>query len=188
MTTLKQVVERVGPLDFRRGVRYILDVAEQLADVHSTGQLHRDVRPTNIVLNEIGRATLGPPYFLDDSRLPLIREQADLDWIFDAADCLAPEYATGMPKPDARADVYSLGCVFYFLFTGKAPLGGGSVSERLVRHQNHSRPDVLDARADVPQELARLCQQMMAKCRDDRPKPAAAVSGALCTWLDLRDA
>lgn len=186
MTTLKQVVERVGPLDFRRAARYVVEVAEQLVNIHATGRFHSAVQPSNIVLNELGRAELGPPYDDDDARCDVVVMVDEMQWALETADFLAPELALATRKADARADVYNLGGVFYFLLTGQAPFGGGSVPERLIRHQTESPPDVLNARPVAPPELAQLCQQMMAKSRDDRPKSAEAIAEILKTWLDRR--
>ena len=78
-------------------------------------------------------------------------------------DYMAPEQARNAKTADIRADVYSLGCTFYYLLTGKPPFAGESIADLIFRHWEDSRPDVRLLRSDVPEELSQFIQKMMAK-------------------------
>ena len=82
---LRQIVERVGPLDFKRAARYVQEIAQQLADMESSGQPLGDVRPTTIFLDETGAALLASTDF---DVCTDVSNMADHD-IIDIADCLA---------------------------------------------------------------------------------------------------
>jgi serine/threonine protein kinase len=96
---------------------------------------------------------------------------------------LAPEQAVDICLVDPRSDIYSLGCVLYFLLTGHPPFASRPMVGRLLMHQNPERPDVMDERPEVPQALADLCSRMMAKSPDDRPQTARQVVEEFATIL-----
>jgi serine/threonine-protein kinase len=189
MTSLQQVVRRVGPLDYRRAARYIDEVSQQLSSLHAAGSLHGDVRPAMLTLDEQGRARLGPRDAQEDADVAFVSSsKTDSQSVFEIADYLAPEQALNSPKADARADIYSLGCTFYFLLTGHPPYPGGSISERLLKHQVEPVTDLTNARPGTPTALANLCRQMMSKKPTQRPQTTEEVSSILTLWLASQDA
>lgn len=184
MASLKQVIERDGPLEFRLAARCIGEVAMQLSSLHGRGILHRNVCPAAILIDDSGRAELAHQKLrYDDEFLSL--EDADA---FDIADYLAPEQALNNLTADARADIYNLGCTFYFMLTGRPPFAVGSVSERLLQHQVAPVPDVAADRPGAPIALVNLCKRMMSKNRAERPASAAEVAAVLNVWLADQDA
>lgn len=187
MTRLKQLVERHGPLGYRQAARYVKDVALQLSGLHARNVLYRDLHPGALFLDETGRAKLQPSHSWrqEDPAVahPRIEERSDLE----IADYLAPEQVLNGSQVDARADVYSLGCTFYFLLTGHPPFPDGSISERLLKHQMATASAVTSERPDVPATLVRLCERMMSKKREDRPQTAAEVATILAVWLAGED-
>lgn len=88
--------------------------------------------------------------------------------LIGTADYIAPEQARDPCLVDIRADIYSLGCTLYFLLAGRPPFPGASLMQKLLQHQEAERPQVREARPDVPEELAVVVQRMMARRPEER--------------------
>jgi eukaryotic-like serine/threonine-protein kinase len=181
-STFRQVVERVGPLDCKRAARYVQEVAQQLSDRESAGLPLSDVRPSTIFLDTTGTARLAT-LELDAAAN---NENMPEGEVAEIADCVAPERAINSHKADRRADIYSLGCVFYYLLIGRAPFDG-SISERLYKHQTADPNAISDVRQDVPQSLVHICNRMMQKNPKDRFATADEVVEAIETWRSKSD-
>jgi serine/threonine-protein kinase len=171
--SLKQVVEREGRLDWRRAARCVVEVARQLGEIHGAGQVHGDVRPGSIFLEQ------GESVELGDTAHVFLYSSIDEESIPSIVECLAPERALGWPAVDGRADIYSLGCTFYFLLTGRMPFPNGTVAERLLQHQTATPKSLSGLRPDVPAAAVRVCEKMMAKKPGERYSTAAEVVEAL---------
>src|SRR5690606_26333690 len=103
--------------------------------------------------------------------------------VLGTADYLAPEQALDSHSVDARADLYSLGCTFYFLLTGHPPFTEGTLAQRLMSHQTKQPPAVTDERPDMPSELLAILEKMMAKNREERYQTAGEIAQDLGRWL-----
>ncbi|HYH60834.1 MAG TPA: protein kinase [Solirubrobacterales bacterium] len=146
---LGQLVADSGPLDPARVGRLIGQIAAGLDAAHAAGLIHRDVKPSNVVLelrsgSENAVITdFGLARILDDaSGLTLSGD------FLGSVDFAAPEQIEGSGT-DARTDVYSLGALAYFLLTGSAPFAGRSSAAKLVAHVNAERPRPSEAGAPV---------------------------------------
>ena len=171
---LQQVVEEDGPLDFETAADYIRQAAEGLSHGHGRKMIHCDIKPSNLLVNNQGVVKIvdmGLPRLTGDE------EDADQDddRVLGTVDYLAPEQALKEPDFDHRADVYSLGCTFYFLLTGHPPFPEGLLHERLMKHQAMEPTSIVQERPDTPADLEALCQKMMAKRPQDRPQTAEEV-------------
>jgi serine/threonine-protein kinase len=111
---------------------------------------------------------------------PVITQQGK---VMGTAAFLAPEQATNSHAVDIRADLYSLGCTFYFLLAGDEPFKGETPFNIVVQHRKSEPPDLQKLRPDVPPGVIAIVRKLMAKKPDDRyqtPAELAAVLGPFC--------
>ena len=92
-------------------------------------------------------------------------------------DFVAPEQARNPRGADIRADIYSLGCTFYYLLTGEVPFPGGTPTEKMLRQARESFPDL--KRTDVPDDVKAILNKMTAKKADQRYETPDEVAEAL---------
>lgn len=178
MSTLQQVVDRVGPLEVVRITHYVFDIIAELRQLHARGTPHGEVCPASAMLDEMGKVRLTSPVGI---------ENIDTARVRNVVSCLAPEQALAASSVDCRADIYSLGCRMYFLLTGRHAFNcDGMISECLLKHQVESPTAVLAIRPDTPAEIVALCNRMMAKAVVDRPQTVVEVSDVLESWADTR--
>ena len=102
------------------------------------------------------------------------------------ADYLAPENALASQRADGRADIYSLGCILYYLLTGHPPFPDGTISERLLKHQVEKPPGILKDRPNAPSKLLEICEKMMAKAPQERYQSTDELLADLRT-IEVRD-
>jgi eukaryotic-like serine/threonine-protein kinase len=197
---LDRYVRRAGPLPISQACDYIRQVAQGLQHAHQLGLVHRDIKPANLFLINpplLGAAGTPPTRRGPDSVVKILdwglaRLRSDAEGVTDptsidldaekgmligTADYIAPEQAVDPCLVDIRADIYSLGCTLYFLLAGQPPFPGVSLMQKLLQHQDAERPQVREARPDVPEDLAIVVQRMMAKRAEDRyPIPLLAAA------------
>lgn len=180
---LAEIVQADGALPCRIAADYVRQAALGLQYAHQAGMVHRDVKPGNLFVS-----TDGVIRILDlglaqhfDSEESLTREYNER--VLGTADYLAPEQAVDSHSADARADIYSLGCTFYFLLAGWPPFREGSLTQRILAHQTKSPPPLASIRDDVPEVLRSLIDQMMVKVRTRRIQTADEVAVRLAEWL-----
>ena len=173
--TLAEVVEREGPLPVSKCCHMVAQAASGLQHIHESGLVHRDIKPSNLMWCPSLEETTGPGQLkILDLGLALLSDDgadSDLtshDQVMGTYDYIAPEQARRSHDVDIRADIYSLGCTFYFLLTGQPPFSNASIAEKLVAHQLESPTSITELRPDVPAEVAAVVDRMMAKSVDDR--------------------
>ena len=187
---LNVTVRETGPLAYVDAARYIYQAARGLGHAHAAGFIHRDVKPANLLVDSKGAVKI---LDLGLARFTAEDDQASLTVAYDenvlgTADYLAPEQAIDSHAVDARADIYSLGCTFYFLLTGHPPFPDGTLPQRLMAHQKDPPPDIRKDRPDAPPDLVEICLRMMAKKAADRFQSAGEVAAALGQWLKSQNA
>jgi len=183
---LHTIVRDSGPLGCPVAADYIRQAAEGLAHAHQAGLIHRDVKPANLLVardNLIKLLDLGLARFTGEERASIT--VAYDENVLGTADYLAPEQALDSHRVDARADIYSLGCSFYYLLVGHPPFDEGTLPQRLMMHQKAPPPGIHQFRPDAPDDLAEICLKMMEKKPEDRFQTAAAVADVLADWLTI---
>jgi serine/threonine-protein kinase len=181
---LQILVKKHGPLPYPLVADYIAQAAHGLQHAHDQGLIHRDVKPANFLINTDGVIKvldLGLALFQDQDDASLTMEYNDK--VLGTADYLAPEQALNSHTVDNRADIYGLGCTMYFLLTGHPPFPDGSISSRIIKHQNTMPPDIRVDRPDCPGELDGICVKMMQKDAKFRYQECNQVAQALEAWL-----
>ncbi len=181
---LQVIVKEKGPLAYHVAADYIRQAAIGLAHAHAAGLIHRDIKPANLLVDRSGVVKvldLGLARFTEDDKASLT--VAYDENVLGTADYLAPEQALDSHGVDARADIYSLGCAFYYLLTGQPPFPEGTLPQRLMMHQKSPPPDITKKRPDAPSDLVNICLKMMAKKPAGRYQSAAEVAEALAEWL-----
>ncbi len=182
---LATLSRREGPLEPTKACRLIHEAARSLAYAHERGLVHRDVKPSNIMLS----ATDGTVKVLDFG-LAVTVDSALSDYFSGTPDYAAPEQIATPREVDARADVFGLGATLFRLLTGQAPhLVGGEVSmtERMARISREPPPPVQTLRKDLPAGLAALVDRLLAMDRTKRPQSAVEVAVLLAPFAGLSE-
>jgi WD40 repeat protein/serine/threonine protein kinase len=190
-TDLAKQVKKHGPLPVEQACDCIRQAALGLQHAFERGLVHRDIKPHNLLLTRTGGARQPPAAVVKVLDMGLARLNAHGDDEYSSStltqegavmgtpDYIAPEQAMDSRSADIRADLYSLGCTFYFLLTGRVPFPGGTVMEKLFRHQTQPPPSVLSLRPDVPPSVAAVVHRLMAKRPADRYQTPAELIVAL---------
>lgn len=168
-----------------QAAEYIRQGAEGLAHAHENGLIHRDIKPGNLLIDAKGNVKLldlGLARFFRADEEESLTIKHD-EKVLGTADYLAPEQAVDSHAVDERADVYSLGCTFYFALTGHPPFTDGTLVQRLLAHQTKVPPPISRYRDDVPAGLTDILSKMLEKRKEDRYQSARAVADALAKWL-----
>lgn len=198
---LSRRLEESGPLPVLEACEYIRQTAIGLQHAHERGLVHRDIKPHNLLIADC-RTTI------DDlnEKSAIANHQSAILKILDMGlargpgtsgedgitregvlvgtlDYLAPEQARNSKLLDARSDLYSLGCTFYHLLTGKPPYPDTSGLEKLLQHQQDEPAALEKLRPDVPPQVAAIVRKLMAKKLDERYALAAEVADALGQYL-----
>ncbi|MBM80637.1 MAG: hypothetical protein CMJ78_08600 [Planctomycetaceae bacterium] len=143
-------------------VNYILQIASALKHTASMGVVHRDVKPSNIIVTTSGRAKL-VDWGL--ARRETGESSADLTvegTTLGTFDYISPEQAKDPRNVDVRSDIYSLGCTFYHMVAGEPPYPTGTPLQKLLNHQGKDPPDPSKKNRQVSEDLSIIIRKMMA--------------------------
>jgi eukaryotic-like serine/threonine-protein kinase len=172
-TDLASAVDSQGALPPIAAARAILDAARGLHAAAKAGLIHRDVKPSNLVLLPDGRVKVtdfGLAKPVDPGSEPALTA---LGVVVGTPDYIAPEQARG-ETIDERVDIYALGGTLYFLLTAMPPFRTGNAADDkylkvVARHLKNPAPDARERNPGTDDELAELTRQLMSKKPAERP-------------------
>jgi eukaryotic-like serine/threonine-protein kinase len=183
--SLESVVAVAGPLPPERATHILYHVASALSEAHQVGLIHRDIKPANIILCRQGGVD-DVPKVVDFGLVKDVERGAKVsltqgDVIAGTPLYLSPEAITAPDAMDARADLYSLGAVGYFVLTGTHVFDGRTTVEVCAKHL-HEAPEPPSRRIGrrLPEDLESLLLDCLAKQPQNRPSTA----GELCRRLE----
>ncbi|MDA0833414.1 MAG: SUMF1/EgtB/PvdO family nonheme iron enzyme [Planctomycetota bacterium] len=179
---LSALVKKEGPFPLVKTVNFILQAAKGLEAAHAVGIVHRDIKPANLLLDKKGTVKIldmGLARLNGDEDTATQAELTGTGTVMGTVDYMAPEQALNTKTADARADIYSLGCSFYYLLTGKATYGGDTLMAKLLAHREHPIPSLRASNPEVTEHLEAVFCKMIAKKVEDRFQTMTEVIAAL---------
>ncbi|MGR6963349.1 DUF6777 domain-containing protein [Geodermatophilus sp. URMC 61] len=180
---LGEVLAAQGPMTPARAVAVIGQVAAALDAAHGAGLVHRDVKPSNVLLADDGH---GPHCYLADFGVVAAvggsRRHTTAGTTVGTIDYIAPERLLGRPT-DHRVDVYSLACLLYETLTGRPPFQADEIPALMYAHLTLEPPRASEAVPDVPASLDEVVARGMAKDPDRRHRSAGELAAAAAAAL-----
>ena len=169
--TVRDILRDGQAVPIEEAIEITAGVLSALEYSHHAGIVHRDIKPANVMLTPTGAVKVmdfGIARALADSAATMTQTQA----VIGTAQYLSPEQARG-ETVDARSDLYSAGCLFFELLTGRPPFIGDSPVAVAYQHVREIAPAPSAVASDVPEVLDRICAKSLAKERDARYSTAA---------------
>jgi len=185
--TLEELINAHGPLSPARTIHVLRQVCGALAEAHSIGLIHRDVKPANVVLCERG----GAADVVKVVDFGLVKDLGDDTGVTQANTLagtplyMSPEAVRDPTSVDARSDLYAVGAVAYYLLTGKDVFEGATILE-VCSHHLRSTPVAPSERVgrELPDDLESLVLSCLEKDAAARPKDARTLGAALGRCAD----
>jgi WD40 repeat protein len=171
-----------GPLDFRESAEIVRLVAAALDHAHRRGIVHRDVKPSNVLLDDQGE-----PHLTDFGLARKLEGEIALTvqgQILGTPAYLSPEQADGNSKEvDGRSDVYALGVILFRLLTGQLPFESNSLESLIRQKLTSDPPGPRQINPAVPRDLDTICHKALERLPGDRFDSAGDMADELWRWL-----
>ena len=184
---LAKMVKTKGPLPVAHACYFIHQAALGLQHAHERGMVHRDIKPANLILARDGKKAIVKVL---DFGLAKVTSEGQTDsgltregQMLGTPDYIAPEQIRDAQSADIRADIYSLGCTFYYLLTGGPPFRGDHLWDVYQAHFSMEAGPLNLVRPEVPVELAAVVAKMMAKEPGRRFQTPGEVARALTPFF-----
>jgi eukaryotic-like serine/threonine-protein kinase len=185
---LESLVDRFGPVAPDRAVKLLRQVCQSLAEAHAEGLVHRDIKPANVFVCRYGREVdfvkvldFGLVKAEGEDRATQLSLSRDYH-VGGTPAFMAPEQVLGTGPIDARSDVYSVGCVAYWLLTGQLVFAGRTAMETMVQHtQAKPVPPSQRTELKIPEALDEVVLACLEKDPGHRPATAEALAARLCS-------
>ena len=186
-------VRREGPLPPERAARIAAQIGSALDAAHAAGLVHRDIKPANVLLTAEDHVYL-TDFGLTKHALSVAGTTKPGHWV-GTLDYVAPEQIRG-ERIDARADVYALGCLLFYMLTGEVPFKREGDEARLWAHLSEPPPKPSDLVPGLPRRVRRRHRARaregpgralsrppaISAARRSRPPPGAGPPSASGSW------
>jgi len=165
--SLDLLLKREKHVATARALEIVIQAARGLEFAHKLGFVHRDIKPGNLYLTAEG-ATKLLDFGLVKNTNPGQEALTAPGTMVGSPNYISPEQVRGNMVVDGRADIYSLGCTFYHLVTGRQPFGGATTATVILKHLNDPPPDPRVLAPDLSTGLVQVLFKMLSKDRDQR--------------------
>lgn len=187
--TLADLLNTSGHLPLDQAMEIMEGICNGVGAAHRTNIVHRDLKPKNVIVCETAKGIVPKIIDFGLAKLPDASRGGDLTLLTDADTKLgtpayrAPEQAKDPSRVDARADVYSLGCIFYEILTGRRPFRSEDTAKLIDQHQTGT-PDTFDRQLGIPSQVEDVVRKALKK----RPSERQANADELAVQLiEARD-
>jgi serine/threonine-protein kinase len=182
---LNSMVDRFGPVPPERAIHFLLQACDSLAEAHANELIHRDIKPANVYSCRLGLKQ-DQVKLLDFGLVKTIGpvESGDATMTVEGIAVgtpafIAPEMAEADPDVDGRADIYSLGCVAYWLLTGRLVFTGSPMQVMMDHVRKRPEPPSERTELAVPPDFERVIMHCLEKDRRDRPRTVGELADAI---------
>ncbi len=180
---LATVVEKTGPMPSARVAHLLGQAASALQEAHGVGLIHRDIKPQNLILSELG----GKPDVIKVVDFGLVKQVEERgaasltqhNVLTGTPDYMSPEAIKSPEEVDNRSDLYALGAVAYFLITGERVFEGETIVEVCSHHLHTAPTPPSEVVPEIDPTLEGIILKCLAKDPDGRPATAEVLSHQL---------
>jgi len=178
---LETLVRTHGPIDPRRTLHILKQVCQSLSDAHANGLVHRDIKPANVFISQMG-GTFDYVKVLDFGLAKPVSTEDDSGILTGTPAYLPPEAITGASPVGPYSDIYSLGCVAYFMLTGELVFDEKELIKVAAAHVDRTpiKPS-LRTELPIPDDMEKLVLRCLAKDPKERYANAEQLATALRT-------